>query len=280
MEIKEIPALRSPIMLIAFSGWNDAGEAATGAITHLLATYSHRVIAEVDSEEFYDFQVNRPHVFLDASQSRSISWPGTLIYGVFTPEFERDLIIVKGVEPSMRWKTFARDLLDLGDDLEISMLLSLGALLADAPHTRPISIMGNAPRKDIAERYGFSVSNYGGPTGILGAIQDGAVKRGVDSISLWASIPHYASASPSPKASLALINALEDLLEVSIPQGDLPEDARAWELGVDELAQEDSEVGEYVKALEQSQDAAELPEASGEAIAKEFERYLRRRGTE
>jgi predicted ATP-grasp superfamily ATP-dependent carboligase len=280
VEIKEIPALRSPIMLIAFSGWNDAGEAATGAITHLLSTYSHRVIAEVDSEDFYDFQVNRPHVFLDASQSRSISWPGTLVYGVFTPEFERDLIIVKGVEPSMRWKSFARDLLDLGDDLEVSMLLSLGALLADAPHTRPISIMGSAPRKDIAERYGFSVSNYQGPTGILGAIQDGAVKRGVDSISLWASIPHYASASPSPKASLALINAVEDLLEVSIPQGDLPEDARAWELGVDELAQEDSEVGEYVKALEQSQDAAELPEASGEAIAKEFERYLRRRGSE
>lgn len=267
-------------MIVAFSGWNDAAEAATGAINHLIANYSHSVIAEVDSEDFYDFQVNRPHVYLDESQSRAISWPGTLVYGVSTPAFERDLIIVKGVEPSMRWKTFARDLLDLGDDLEISLLISLGALLADAPHTRPISIMGSAARSEVAQRYGFAISNYQGPTGILGAIQDAAVKRGIDALSLWASIPHYASAPPSPKASLALINSLEDLLEIAIPQGDLPEDARAWELGVDELAQEDSEIADYVKALEQSQDAAELPEASGESIAREFERYLRRRTSE
>jgi hypothetical protein len=169
VEIKEIPALRSPIMIVAFSGWNDAAEAATGAINHLIANYSHSVIAEVDSEDFYDFQVNRPHVYLDESQSRAISWPGTLVYGVSTPAFERDLIIVKGVEPSMRWKTFARDLLDLGDDLEISLLISLGALLADAPHTRPISIMGSAARSEVAQRYGFAISNYQGPSRNFGS---------------------------------------------------------------------------------------------------------------
>jgi predicted ATP-grasp superfamily ATP-dependent carboligase len=168
--------------------------------------------------------------------------------------------------------------LDLADDLEVSLVITLGSLLADTPHTRPITVTGTGAHPNIAERLGVAVSKYEGPTGILGIIQDGCMRRGIDAISMWAAVPHYASGSPSPKASLALINSIEDFLDISIPLGTLSEDSDEWEKSVDELAAEDSDVAEYVKALEESKDAAELPDVSGDSIAKEFERYLRRRG--
>ncbi len=271
-------------MVMAFSGWNDAGEAATGALEHLLAAWHNEpndvvpeLIADIDSEEFYDFQVNRPHIFIDESHIRNISWPTTQIFGLALPTFERDLVIVKGAEPSMRWKSFTREILDLADDLEVSLIVTLGSLLADVPHTRPIGVSGSGAHPDIATRLGVEVSRYEGPTGILGIIADGCMRRGIDAVSLWAAIPHYASSSPSPKATLSLVNALEDFLDISIPSADLPEAADEWEKDVTEMAKEDSDVAEYVKALEDSKDAAELPDVSGDSIAKEFERYLRRR---
>ena len=277
MEILQIPALRAPVMIAAFSGWNDAGEAATGAVNHLLSMWDNTVIANVDPEEFYDYQVNRPQVSIDGSKIRHLTWPGTEITGVNSAELSFDLVIVKGIEPSMRWKSFVSEILDLADDLEVSMIVTLGSLLADTPHTRPISVTGSGSHPEVAKRLGMNVSRYQGPTGILGVIQDGAQKRGIDAVSLWASIPHYASAAPSPKASLALINGLEDFLNISLDQGDLPDHARAWEIAVDEMASEDSDIAEYIKTLEASKDETELPEASGEAIAREFERYLRRK---
>lgn len=271
-------------MIIAFSGWNDAADGATGAIEHLLSTWSDKdddvvpqLIAEVDPEDFYDFQVNRPQVRIDDSAIRSITWPTTQVFGLVIPTMKRDLVIVTGVEPSMKWKSFAADILDLADDLEVSMVITLGSLLADTPHTRPITVTGTGAHPDVAARLGVSVSKYEGPTGILGIIQDACVRRGIDAISLWAAVPHYASNSPSPKASLALINSLEDFLDISIPLGSLQAQSDEWEKSVDELASEDSDIAEYVKALEESKDAAELPEVSGDSIAKEFERYLRRR---
>lgn len=285
MEIHQIPLLRNPVMIIAFSGWNDAAEGASGAIEHLLSIWREKddevvpqLIADVDSEEFYDFQVNRPQVTIDESSIRSITWPTTQIFGLAIPSMERDLVIVTGVEPSMRWKSFSHELLDLADDLEVSLVITLGSLLADTPHTRPITVTGTGAHPNIAERLGVAVSKYEGPTGILGIIQDGCMRRGIDAISLWAAVPHYASGSPSPKASLALINSIEDFLDISIPLGTLSEDSDEWEKSVDDLAAEDSDVAEYVKALEESKDAAELPDVSGDSIAKEFERYLRRRG--
>ncbi len=285
MEIHQIPLLRNPVMIIAFSGWNDAAEGASGAIEHILSIWREKddevvpqLIADVDSEEFYDFQVNRPQVTIDESSIRSITWPTTQIFGLAIPSMERDLVIVTGVEPSMRWKSFSHELLDLADDLEVSLVISLGSLLADTPHTRPITVTSTGAHPNIAERLGVAVSKYEGPTGILGIIQDGCMRRGIDAISLWAAVPHYASGSPSPKASLALINSIEDFLDISIPLGTLSEDSDEWEKSVDELAAEDSDVAEYVKALEESKDAAELPDVSGDSIAKEFERYLRRRG--
>ena len=283
MEIHQIPLLRNPVMIMAFSGWNDAAEGASGAIEHLLSVWREKddeivpqLIADVEPEEFYDFQVNRPQVSIDESSIRSITWPSTQVFGLEIPSMNRDLVIVSGVEPSMRWKSFTTDLLDLADDLEVSLVVTLGSLLADAPHSRPITVTGTGAHPNIAERLGVSVSKYEGPTGILGIVQDGCMRRGIDAISLWAAVPHYASASPSPKASLALINALEDFLDSTIPLGDLPQESDEWEKSVDELAAEDSDVAEYVKSLEESKDAAELPDVSGETIAKEFERYLRR----
>jgi proteasome assembly chaperone (PAC2) family protein len=289
VEIHKIPALRNPVMLIAFSGWNDAAEAATGAASHILGAWTdaeHAVndqigvvpelIADIEPEEFYDFQVNRPIVDVDESQIRSLTWPGTQIFGLATPNFDFDFIIVRGVEPSMKWKTFTHDLLDLADDLEVQRIITLGSMLADAPHSRPITVTGSGAHPEIAKRLGVEVSRYEGPTGILGVIADACLRRGIDAISLWAAIPHYASNSPSPKATLALINALEDFLEISLPQGDLHADSLEWESEVDELAREDSDVAEYVKALEESKDSALLSDVSGEDLARELERFLRR----
>jgi proteasome assembly chaperone (PAC2) family protein len=272
-------------MVFAFGGWSDAGEAATGVITHLLATleasefdenYQPLLIAEVDSEDFYDFQVNRPLIFVDGSMIRSLTWPGVQIFGVRNPHGERDFVLVRGVEPSMRWRTFASELLDLADDLEVELVITIGSMLADTPHTRAIPVSGTGAHPDIAQRLGVEVSRYEGPTGILAVIQDGCVRRGIDAVALWAAVPHYANATPSPKATLALVNGLEDFLEISLPQGDLPELARKWEESVSEMVKEDSDIEEYIKTLEESKDASEISEDSGEELAREVERFLRR----
>jgi predicted ATP-grasp superfamily ATP-dependent carboligase len=270
-------------MVIAFSGWNDAAEAATGALSHLLGSWTDpsfdvvpELVADVDPEEFYDFQVNRPMIYVDESSVRNLTWPGTQIYALRTPTLDHDFIVVRGVEPSMKWRTFTSDLLDLAEDLEIYLVITMGSMLADTPHTRPITVSGSGAHPDIAQRLGVEISKYEGPTGILGVIQVACVARAIDAVSLWAAVPHYASNSPSPKASLALVNALEDFLRISIPQGTLPEESSAWEVEVTEMAKEDSDVAEYVKALEESKDASELPDATGESIARELERFLRR----
>jgi proteasome assembly chaperone (PAC2) family protein len=268
--------LRQPIMIAAFEGWNDAGESATGALTHLLTVWTHQQLGSMDPEDYYDFQVNRPTIRVDEKVVREIIWPNTIVYAVSTPYLEHDFLLVKGIEPSMRWQRFADELLDLADDYEVQMLVTMGALLADTPHSRPISVTGSGAHPDVAEKLGVEISRYEGPTGIVGVIQDAAHRRGLDAVSLWAAVPHYVSTPPSPKASLALVNALEDFLEISIAQGDLPERAISWEKQVDQMAAEDSEVGDYVRQLESSKDASELPDVTGEAIAREVERFLRR----
>jgi proteasome assembly chaperone (PAC2) family protein len=269
-------SLRNPIMIAAFEGWNDAGESATGAINHLLTSWTHHKLGMMDPEDYYDFQVNRPAIKVDERVVREIIWPNTVLFEVSTPHLDNDFIIVKGIEPSMKWRTFASELLDIADDYKVTMSITLGALLSDTPHTRPITVTGSGAHPDVAGRLGIEISKYEGPTGIIGVLQDAAHQRGIDAVSLWASVPHYVSTPPCPKASLALINALEDFLDISIPQGDLPERSSSWEIQVNQMAAEDSEVGDYVKQLETSKDAAELPEATGESIAREVERFLRR----
>lgn len=280
IEVTSIPQLRSPIMLVAFEGWNDAGDAATGAIEHLLEVWDAEEIAAYEPEDYYDFQVNRPVAELTEVRgvpTRDIIWPTTRVSVARLPHQNRDVVLVRGIEPSMRWKSFCSELLSLAHDLEVTELVTLGALLADSPHTRPIPISGTASGTVSTKRFGLEPSTYEGPTGIVGVLQDACLRADIPAASLWAAVPHYVSQPPCPKATLALINRLEDLLDLTIELGDLPEEAKAWELGVDELAREDSEVGDYVRNLELAKDASDLPEASGEAIARDFERYLRRR---
>lgn len=189
----------------------------------------------------------------------------------------RDLVLVRGIEPSMRWRSFCNELLGFAHELGVELVVVLGALLGDTPHTRPVPVSGVTSDADLASRMNLEETKYEGPTGIVGILQEACTHAGVPAVSLWAAVPHYVSQPPNPKATLALLNRLEDLIDLRIPLGDLAEDARAWQLGVDQLAAEDSEVAEYVQSLEEARDTAELPEASGEAIAREFERYLQRR---
>lgn len=269
--------LRSPVMLAAFVGWNDAADAASGAIEHLEAVWDAEPLASLDPEEFYDFQVNRPTIAFDEHGGRLVEWPTTRLSVARLPQAERDIVLVHGIEPSMRWRTFCQELLDLAALFQVEMVVTLGALLADTPHTRPVPVTGVAADQSVADSLSVELSRYEGPTGIVGVLQDACAQAGVPAISFWAAVPHYVAQPPCPKATLALLGRVEDLLDLPLPLGELAEEARAWQHGVDELAAEDSEIGEYVRQLEDQRDAAELPEASGEAIAREFERYLRRR---
>ncbi|MFH8595306.1 PAC2 family protein [Streptomyces rimosus] len=281
IELEGVPELIDPVMVAAFEGWNDAGDAASAAVAHLDREWKGEVFAALDAEDYYDFQVNRPTVWLDGGV-RKITWPTTRLSVVRIADANgkgkpRDLVLVRGIEPSMRWRSFCNEILGFAHELGVEMLVVLGALLGDTPHTRPVPVSGVTSDPDLARRLDLEETRYEGPTGIVGILQEACTHAGVPAVSLWAAVPHYVSQPPNPKATLALLNRLEDLLDLRIPLGELSEDARAWQLGVDQLAAEDSEVAEYVQSLEEARDTADLPEASGEAIAREFERYLRRR---
>ena len=280
IEIEVVPPLRSPVLIAAFEGWNDAADAASGVVDHLLEVWHGRVVAAIDPEEFYDFQMNRPVVGTNEQGNRRITWPSTQLSVCSPPGALRDVILLRGIEPNMRWRQFCAELLVGAQELDTGLVVTLGALLADTPHTRPIPVSGTATEPEVADRLKLEQSKYEGPTGIVGVFQDACTQADMPVVSFWAAVPHYVAQPPCPKATLALIGQLEDLLEISIPLADLPEESRAWERGVDELAEEDEEIGDYVRALEETRDTADLPEASGEAIAREFERYLKRRETD
>jgi hypothetical protein len=269
--------LADAVAIAAFEGWNDAGEAASDAVAHLLTTWRGQLLASVDPEDYYDFQVNRPHVGFDSEGQREISWRTTSFWQCTHGPSNRAIVLVTGIEPNLRWRAFAGEVLDYLQGVGVNTLVSLGALLADVPHTRPVPITGISSDQALAERHKLEPSIYTGPTGILGVLQDASQRRGIATLSYWAAVPHYVAQAPNPKGTLALLGPLEDLLGAPIDMRGLPEEARAWERGVDEMASGDTDVADYVRSLEQERDTAELPEASGDAIAKEFERYLRRR---
>lgn len=277
IELAQVPPLTDPIVIAAFEGWNDAGECATGVIEHLAATWDATPVAAMDPEEYYDFQVNRPKITLTEGK-RSIQWPTTRIMLIQDSPVGRDILLVLGIEPSVRWRSYSSELMAFALHHEATLLITLGGLLADVPHTRPIPVgvtSEDADLRSLADD--IERSSYEGPAGIVGVINDQAAQVDLPTLSCWAAVPHYAGGAPSPKASLALLGRLEELLSCVIEDAELVEQARAWERGVDELAASDEEVREYVESLEETQDATELPEASGDAIAREFERYLRRR---
>lgn len=278
MEIETVPALVRPVVIAAFEGWNDAAESSTAVIDHLMEAWGATVVAAIDPDEYYDFQVNRPGVGIDESGFQKLTWPSTHVAVASPPHLDRDVILIRGIEPNMRWRQFTAELLGAIEDLDGELVVTLGALLSDSPHTRPIPISGAATEPDLLDRLQLEPSTYEGPTGIVGVLQDACARVDLPAVSYWAAVPHYVAQPPCPKATLALLVRLEDLLQAPMPLGELPEEARAWERGVDELAEEDEDVADYVRSLEESRDTTDLPEASGEAIAREFERYLKRRG--
>lgn len=265
------------VLLAAFDGWNDAGSAASTAIQHLIEVWGAEKIDELDPEDYNDFQVNRPITESDEDGNRTITWPTTTIYIATHPITDRRVVLVHGIEPSIRWKSYCTEILDIASQLEVSTIVTLGALLADVPHTRPIPVTGTSSDVALQALLTIDESTYEGPTGIVGILQHLAPEHDMRGLSLWAAVPHYVAHPPSPKATLAILARIEEVLSAPVPSGQLAEDAQAWQQGVDELASEDSEISEYVTQLEEATDTAELPEASGEAIAREFEKYLRRR---
>jgi len=275
----DLPELDDPVVVVAFEGWNDAGDAATGAVEHLELIWDATPLAALDPEDYYDFQVNRPTVSLVEGISRRIEWPTTRISVARPPGSERHVVLIRGIEPNMRWRSFCDELIELIQELGAQTVIALGALLADTPHTRPTPVTGSAYDAESAAQWGLETSRYEGHTGILGVFQDACVQSGLPAVSFWAAVPHYVSQPPSPRATMALLQRVEEVLELPVPLGTLPEQAEEWVKTVDEMAQEDEEVVEYVRSLEERQTATDLSQANGDQIAREFERYLRRRGS-
>lgn len=287
--------LSGRLLVVAFEGWNDAGEAATGAVRTLKDLLEVAEVAEVDPEVYFDYQFNRPTVSTNEDGRRLIEWPSAIMYGPATPgslgsPLAEDALIrvsgnnagniylLLGTEPSRSWKSFAAEILDAALAADVGGIVFLGAMLADVPHTRPISIFVSSDNAQVRAELQIERSNYEGPVGILGVLSDAAETVGIPTLSIWASVPHYVHNAPSPKAMLALIDKLEEVIDVVIPRGNLVADAAEWESGIDLLAAEDEEMAAYIAQLEQARDTVDSPEASGEAIAREFEKYLRKRG--
>jgi proteasome assembly chaperone (PAC2) family protein len=274
----ERPELVEPVVVCAFEGWNDAGDAATAAIEHLQLTWEATELSEIDPDDYYDFQVTRPTVRMVDGVTRRVEWPTTRLSVCRPPGASRDIVLVHGIEPNMRWRKFCAELIGQFEELGVTTVVTLGALLADTPHTRPVPVTGTAYDATSAAQFGLERSKYEGPTGIVGVLQDACVQAGLPAISIWAAVPHYVSQPPSPKATLALLHRVEEILDVEVPLGDLPDQAEEWQRTVSEMAEEDEDVRNYVRALEERGDAdLALNETSGDAIAAEFERYLRRR---
>jgi len=285
------------LLVVAFEGWNDAGEAASGAVKALKEVLEVVEIADIDPEDYYDFQLNRPQIETTDDGRRVLRWPAVRFFGPANDDgLPRDTVpdaplnvsgtnhdniyLLVGTEPSRGWRTFATETMDQALTADITGIIMLGALLADVPHSRAISVHSSSENAQVREELGIERSTYEGPVGILSVIGAAAEEVGIPVVTLWASVPHYVHNAPSPKATLALLDKLEEFVDVTIPRGDLVDEARAWEEGIDSLAEEDEDMSSYIVTLERARDAVEAPEASGEAIAQEFERYLRKHDDE
>ena len=275
------PELRSPALVCAFAGWNDAASAATAALEAVAAALESQVVARIDPEEFYDFQVNRPTIRMIEGQTREIDWPANTLLAVRVPTAERDLALLSGIEPNVRWRTFADSIVGAAERLGVEMVITLGALIADVAHTRAVPITGLASDPELVERLGLSRSSYEGPTGIVGVLHDACRRRGLVSASLWAAVPHYVAAVPNPKAALALLRRLEGLTGVAVEASELEDATGRFEEQVDQAVAANPEIEELVRNLEVSQEEAvefgqEVP--SADDIAQEFQQFLRQRG--
>jgi len=271
-------------MVCAFKGWNDAGDAASGAVAFLASALEARRFARIDPEEFYDFQSNRPSIRFDEDHKREVAWPTVEIFEASAPRAPRDLVLVQGVEPSLRWRAFSAHIVDLAEALGVQVVVTLGALLGDVPHTRPVGLSGHASDSELLERLGVQTSAYEGPTGIIGVLHTACADAGLPAASLWAAVPHYVAAASNPKAALALLRRVEGLIGVSVDVSELEAASADYERQVGLAVQSDPEIQSFVERLELAADSEEQdsPEElpSGDILAREFQRFLRQRGPE
>jgi predicted ATP-grasp superfamily ATP-dependent carboligase len=270
-------------MVCAFQGWNDAGDSASTAVAFMATALGGRRFARIDSEQFYDYQANRPAVSYTETGAREIEWPTVEVFEVRAPRATRDLVLVQGVEPSMRWRSFSAHLVDLAEALGVQVVVSLGALLGDVPHTLPVSMVGYASDPSLIERLGMKTSTYEGPTGIVGVLHGACVEAGLPSASIWAGVPHYVAAAASPKAALALVRRVEGLVGVAVDVTELEAASADYERQVGIAVQSDPDVAAFVERLEaaaeeEEENAEDVP--SGDVIAREFQRFLRQRGAD
>jgi proteasome assembly chaperone (PAC2) family protein len=265
------------VLVAAFRGWNDGAQGASLAASFLAQSWGAERFADIDPEEFYDFQAVRPHVRLEEGLTRTIDWPENIFYSAEVPEADRDAVILLGIEPNTRWKTFAEEVSGLAVELGVELVVTLGALLADVPHTRPAPVTGSASDPALVEELGLTSSRYEGPTGIVGILHDSCRAAGLASASLWAAVPHYVSLAASPKAALALSERLAALLGTTLDLSDLQRAADAYELQVTAAVAQDEETEAYVQELETRRDALgeELDVPSGESLAAELTRFLK-----
>jgi proteasome assembly chaperone (PAC2) family protein len=282
LRIYERPTLERPVLIGAFRGWNDGGQAATLAAGYLARLWGAERFADIDPELFVDFQATRPQVSLDEGQTRRIEWPENTFYRARIPEANRDAVLLVGVEPNYRWRTFTDLVAELARDLGVEMVITLGALLADVPHTRPAPVTGAATDPKLVDELGLQLSRYEGPTGIVGVLLDACRRTSIPSVSLWAAVPHYVSLAPSPRAARALCERLSGVLGVNVDFGELREAEESYVEQVSEAVASDSETAAYVEELEQRADSLDLLEESGglpsgEALAAEIARFLRER---
>ena len=279
------PRLRNPLLVCAFKGWNDAGEAASAALRFLIESFDAEEVGTIDPEEYFDFSDTRPTVSLEGGRSRVIHWPAVTFHAASVPAADRDLVLLEGPEPSLRWRRFTRTVIEAGRELDAREVVTLGALLADVPHTRPTQVTGLASDDSLIERLGFERSTYEGPTGIVGVLHDGCTKAEMPSSSLWASVPHYVAAAPNPKAALALVRKFEGLAGMAVDASALEEAAEDYERQVSAAVASDPDVKAFVERLEQAMDESEetsppqrIP--SADSIARDFQRFLKQRGPE
>jgi predicted ATP-grasp superfamily ATP-dependent carboligase len=279
LNISYRPSLRRPALIAAFRGWNDGGQGASLAGGYLAKAWGAARFAEIDPEGFFDFQVNRPHVSLVEGRSRRIDWPDNAFYEARIPGADRDAVLLLGIEPNVRWRTFAGLVTDLAQQLGVDLVITLGSLLADVPHTRASPVTGSAADPDLIAKLGLQRSRYEGPTGIVGVLHDECTRAGLPSVSLWAAVPHYVSLAPSPRAALALCTRLADLVGGTVETAELEEASTSYTEQVSEAVSADAETAAYVEELEQRTDVLEAEEhlPSGDTLAAELTQYLRDR---
>jgi proteasome assembly chaperone (PAC2) family protein len=284
VEWQDRPTLRDPIIVCAFKGWNDAGDAASAAVQFLRDAFDAELLATIDPEDYYDFTAVRPTVRLVEGRSRAIDWPENSFHAARVPTADRDLIMLSGVEPSLHWKAFCADVEEVAQGTGANMIVTLGALLADVPHSRPVGITGLASADGLVERLGFERTNYEGPTGIVGVLHATFANAGMESVSLWAPVPHYVAATPNPKAALALVRGFEGIAGVVVDATQLEGASEDYDRQVTAAVASDPDVKAFVERLEEMADEMseegggpeQLP--SGDVIAREFQRFLRQRG--